>query len=250
MPATPTLSLTPSNSDGSVEVRITNSDSPDYNQLWMSEAGATAIMIGNNIAVDGGFTVHCCRSGISYSFFARAVDGTDFADSAIHVASVTLSKLHINAAVRYSRTSTSVGDRLTLVNLMPEGLTITRASRSFDHAGQTGPFIGTSDITQRVLTCTVTIGEDDTTSLRRLRALKDARTTLLFRDQQGVGMYGTLAELTPVYEVTYVDVAIVAEENSYSPAIDDTQLYVPADALALEDSFILLLEDGYRLLLG
>jgi hypothetical protein len=105
-PATPTITVTP-NSGGFNRVTISNSGSPaaDYNDVYRYAAGQTSadfIRVGKSVALNGTFDDYNVRSGIQYSYKARAVIASTlkFTDSTTSTGTVTLDQGFIHVVDR------------------------------------------------------------------------------------------------------------------------------------------------------
>src|SRR5262249_53743375 len=114
-PATPTIDVAAQSTQGYIQIAIANSDSPEKgNELWRyvtSEGAASAIRIAggdNAIAVDGTFRDYNVRSGVDYTYFARAININNLiADSVTDHDSLVLDKLWLSVATQISSTSNS-----------------------------------------------------------------------------------------------------------------------------------------------
>lgn len=221
MPAAPTINLTPSDVNGNIAIAITNSDSPNQgNRLYKqtpSLYGGAFVLFAQGIAVDGTFTDYNVASGLSYTYFAEAVDSGVAASSTTAAGMITLGSLYLHTT---NKTGTmNNGSTLTLNNLIPVEITRARDAVEYLHTGREMPTVLTSTISERVWRFNVLISPADNTKLASLTVILDAKTTVVGRFQRNDILFGSLRALTFSYYHGHTLIPLILEETIFKEEI-------------------------------
>lgn len=104
-PATPTITVTSTNGFNRIQISNAGSPAADYNDVYRYAAGQTSadfIRVGTSVAVNGSFDDYNVRSGIQYTYKARAIISATmkFTDSAMTNGTVTLEQGFVHVVNR------------------------------------------------------------------------------------------------------------------------------------------------------
>lgn len=220
MPATPILTLTVENSSGRIKAEIANSDTPTHNELWVStpsENNGDPMRVGDNIAVDGTFYHYGGAHGKSYSFFARAVNGTS-ADSVTQVAAPALTSFWLHAVDKASATSNLSGSALDLFNLA-EARNQSRALEDYLLSGRSVLLAETSAISNHAFSATIRIPFTNDADRATLLDILESQRYVCARSQDGFKLFGVLQAVQFAYNATYTDFDLNLTEVDFSEHI-------------------------------
>lgn len=223
VPATPALAVVDLPTDGCIQATITNSDTPSYNELWRyvtADGSTTAIMVGDNIAVNGTLRDFNIKSAVQYSYFARAVNANGFAQSTTQNETLTLEHFWLHAITKTSSTSNALGTVLKMINLAPDSYQRSQAGSFVSPRGsRTKPVAILSNHTRQSLAINGVIPTSDIAMLNALQAIYDTNLDVCARNQRGDLVFGKLKELGIVPQINRYEISLAIDESDFTEAL-------------------------------
>lgn len=226
MPSTPTLTVTPSTTDGRNVVVIANSDSPDSNRIERAAAGENGgafIVIASGLSVGATFYDSNVAAGIPYSYRAVAIASGVEAVSTIEVATLTLTRLWMHA-VQKDDASNVFGTAVSLINMATQEKDTSRESASFVLSGRETFKILASDIIGETVNVLCRIVDADYANKATLLEIQESGRYVCIRDQNYEGMLGFkifgLLDVVPLqYQYGYTDFQLTLTGVQYNEAV-------------------------------
>src|SRR5262249_19023119 len=138
---------------GFIRIAVTNpSTPPDHNDMYRStpsENSGAAMRVASGLKVNGIYTDHAIASGLTYSYFVRAVDagGSPTADSTVSTGTVSLGYARLHCVIRNGLSAQIVGQPADLFNQIPNVYEAALSAQAFPNAGSKfRPLVALSDI--------------------------------------------------------------------------------------------------------
>jgi hypothetical protein len=213
--STPTILVTANVTESRIEIVVTNPGAaPDYNEIWRFLSGEPPIRLTASLPVGGTYLDYAVASGISYFYFARAVQvGGSFADSSVANTSVTFPEFRLHAVTKAAQANLS-GTAYTFKAVPPQGRFLGRNQQMLFSPALVKPIAAPGEIVQRGWNVQVWSPNLSLTDVRSLQSLADLNQVLCVRDGRGRLMFGTISELPITYGVTTV-INLALSESDY-----------------------------------
>lgn len=223
MPSTPTLTVVPNTADGRNVVSISNSDVPDYNDIYRStssENNGQEVRIAYQAAINSTFYDSNVAAGITYNYRVEAVDGGVAASSTVATATLSLDNLWIHA-VRKSPNSNVFGTAVALINMATQERDLGRESSQYTLSGRTVPKVLTSEIQGETLSVLCRIPTADYADKETLLSIQESSRYVCVRDQNSGGIlgfkiFGTLDIVPLQYQFGFTDFQLTITAVHYS----------------------------------
>jgi hypothetical protein len=221
-PATPTITVTGINATGAVQISIANSDTPAYTYIYryVTSAGASsAIRISPSLGADATYIDNNCKSGVSYTYFARSfVSSGGYSDSSTAAVTLSLSYLHLHTI---SRTSTTSNAAISAVLLNPGKINkaIINPQRQVQFTGRSSDETLFSQSSYEQVTYNVLINQSEILTEGLIDSIIAAQTSVCVRDQAGNRIIGKLSKIPYADTHFGIEFQLVATQEDYSEAI-------------------------------
>lgn len=223
-PATPTLDATALDSEGKIQLVITNSDSPTKQHIlaYSTDDGPTsAIRITPDLQPDAVWFDTTAASGKEMNYFVRAYVSTGgFTDSSVETVTQTLTGVWIGKHTKTSTTSNADGSLLNflLTSSLPTNKESYAPMRFKGRSKQVAAF-GRGKL--KTLECSCEELPADASDTKALRALLRTTATLVIRDNKGRAILGKVSRFAFQDYFEHNRFTFTATRESYSEEVTD-----------------------------
>lgn len=215
-PATPTLTVTAIDDQGTVQIVVTNSDTPAYQHLYVNDQRLDIPLL----PPDAVFSYAGAESGIEYDYRVRAFTSSGgFADSDTEVGTQELEGLWLHEATKDLVTSTAVSSVLYIraLSCEPETKNEVEMMGFKNRAKMVAAFRRGS---HKVLSYRVFFTVGEIANLRRLEAWVAAGSILCARDSFGHKVFGRALAISPVDLHIGMEFTLQVIEETYGEFVE------------------------------
>ena len=222
-PATPTFTLTPDATNRLMSIVVNNGGSTvSYNRVWRAtptEYNGAFICITQLLAQDGTFFDLNIASGLTYSYYVTAVDGSGATATSITKSdSLTLtdSVLH---SVPPKNSATANGSNDAYYLEIGETRQYGRASQLSQVINSIVPVTSSSDIQDDQIALTIRVPSAADSKRETLRNAYISRLYLCLRNVVGSKWFGVLLNYGESYDYGFVDLNLTFGISDYNESV-------------------------------